>query len=109
MKAILIDALKKEVREVESPDDFMETRRHLNCDGLELVRLIPDKDSPVVDIYIDEFGQGKDIGVVGSFKVTGIPHPIIGNGLVVGTEIWTGEMIDTHLSVDDVKKMVVFL
>ena len=88
----------------------MKTRKYLNCDSLEVACLnLNDTDSPPAYIYIDEFGQGKDACVVGGFKITSFPHLIIGNGLIVGVEVFTGEEIDTHLSVDDVKNMVVFL
>ena len=109
MKAIMIDALKKEIREVENSKDVMIAQKYLNCDSLEAVYLVSDKDSPPAYIYIDEFGQEKDASVVGGFKIANFPHPIIGSGLIVGVEVFTGEEVDTHLSVDDVKSMVIFL
>jgi len=107
MRAILIDSESKEVKEVDLIGDNVDAMRsYLNCTGLELVRLV--RTDPAVDMYIDEEFRLKD-NICNGLKIEGCPDVIMGNGLIVGTDVWSGKMVETNLLVSNVEEIVTFV
>ena len=81
MKAFLIDPFKETVTEVQlKPKDYRHISKHLECDFFTVV-YPPDIDKDVV--YVDD--EGIYIRDQKFFMFKGVPTPLAGYGLVVGT------------------------
>jgi hypothetical protein len=104
MKAILIDVEKREVREVEIGDGIDPIYEQLKCDCFTCVD-IDDRNT----VYVDDEGLLKVNRNSVFFQYDDGEIPLVGNGLILGTDYETGESIDTNLNVEDVRKTVKFL
>lgn len=108
MKAILIDVVNKEVREVEvvnnDGSNLDSIYGHIGCELIDVVGI--DQKN---DVYVDDEGLLNLTPNSMFFELKGFPNPLAGNGLVMGIDRETGESVDTTLTVDDVKKRIRFL
>lgn len=103
MKAILIDAKNKEVKEVDIAGDLESWYETIGCGMVECALYFDHYDSIMVDeegLFNNECNE--------FFFVKGGHQPFAGNGLVVGTDE-NGEACDTKISVDEVKSKVNFM
>lgn len=103
MKAILIDAKNREVKEVQITGDLQSWYETIGCGMVECALYFDEHDS----IMVDEEGLFND-GCDDFFFVKGGHQPFAGNGLVVGTND-VGESVDTKISLDEVKSKVKFM
>jgi len=102
MKAIKIDAEKRRVTEVEVSGlaDMQEA-----VDGLiEVGHYF--SGSPDV-IYVDEEGLLK--GPENFFLLRGVTEMLAGNGLIVGTDMATGDSVDCVTPIEYIKKKIAWL
>jgi hypothetical protein len=102
MKAILIDAEGRGVREVEIDGTLEDTYKVMGVQMIEVATYLPNGDC----IYVDEEGliNGE---VLGWFEVYGAHQPFAGNGLVVGTD-HQGETVGCKSTLDEITKLVSF-
>lgn len=103
MKAILIDAKNREVKEVEITGDLESWYETIGCQMVECALYFDEHDSIMVDeegLFNSECNE--------FFFVNGGHQPFAGNGLVVGTDDM-GEAVDTKISLDEVKSKVKFM
>tara|TARA_S200002703_G_C3718392_1_gene220682 strand:- start:138 stop:482 length:345 start_codon:yes stop_codon:yes gene_type:complete len=99
MKAILIDPVTNTVSEVES-GDFRKIQKLLDCKTFTAVY---GEGSDV--LYVDD--EGLLVHKNQAFRLTGFhPHPLMGRGLVVGTDFETGEDREPTMTVDEVRDNV---
>jgi hypothetical protein len=103
MKAILIDAKNREVKEVEIKGDLESWYEAIGCGMVECALYFDNHDS----IMVDEEGLFND-QCDEFFFVKGGHQPFAGNGLVVGTDNM-GESVSTKITVDEVKSKVKFM
>lgn len=103
MKAILIDAKNREVKEVEITGDLQSWYETIGCGMVECALYFDQHDS----IMVDEEGLF-DQTCNEFFFVNGGHQPFAGNGLVVGTNDM-GEAVDTKISLAEVKSKVKFM
>ena len=101
MKAILIDSINKEVKEVEIGKGIDEMYKFLNCECFTIASYLPKNDA----IFVDDEGlmNGPDV----FFTYEGAHQPFAGNGLIMGSDR-NGESVDCKISLDEVKKKVNF-
>jgi len=78
-KGLLIDAVAKEIREVEVTD-LQSMYRHIGCDIVEAVYLNEQRDS----VFVDEEGLIHGTPPTHFFYINGTHQPMAGNGLVLG-------------------------
>jgi len=105
MKAILIDSINKEVKEVTlDPDSNMlhQWYKLLDCDMVQVGHYLNEHDS----IIVDEEGLLKPCD--NYFTYEGAHQPFAGSGLLVGVDD-EGETVACDVSVDDVKGKIKFL
>ena len=97
MRAILIDAEHEEIREVDYNGDWKTIANWIggNTRTFTTVELTSDGDTA----YVDDEGlyNGADYG----FKYSTYPTPLMGNALILGTDIESGDSIDAHLSLEE--------
>jgi hypothetical protein len=105
MKAILIDVNNEAISEIELSNDYTEIYKHLKCDTFTCV--VPEGISDA--IYVDDEGLLKVDLLTKFFLYNGYPQPLAGNGLILGTDMETGESISTSLSISEVQNNVKFL
>lgn len=55
-------------------------------------------------LYVDEEGLFHDVN--GGMAVKGFGNPIVGNGLIIGTDIETGESRDCLSTVEEIKSKI---
>lgn len=101
MKAILINAKTKEVKEVEMGRDYKEIYTQLECELFTTGAYLDAADV----IYVDDEGliNGTDI----FFTFEGAHQPFAGNGLIMGTDD-EGESTDCKVDINEVKTKVKF-
>ena len=101
MKAILINAKTKEVKEVEMGRDYKEIYEQLDCTMFQIGTYLPKRDA----IFVDEEGllNGTDV----FFTYEGAHQPFAGNGLVMGCDN-VGESTDCKIKINEVKRKVKF-
>lgn len=101
MKAILIDSINKEVKEVEIGKGIDEMYKFLNCDCFTIASYLEKNDA----IFVDDEGlmNGPDV----FFTYEGSHQPFAGNGLIMGCDDM-GESVDCKITLDEVKKKVNF-
>jgi len=106
MKAILIDVQNETVHQVDLDDNNIlhSWYKEIGCQMVEVAHYFNDKDS----IMVDEEGLFTMSDDSKFFSVEGGHQPFIGNGLVVGYEPMTGESVDVHISVEEVRAKVKF-
>ena len=101
MKAILINAKTKEVKEVEMGKDYKEIYTQLQCELFTAGMYMNDADV----MYVDD--EGLMNGTNEFFTFEGAHQPFAGNGLIMGTDD-EGESTDCKMSFDEVKNKVKF-
>ena len=101
MKAILIDSINKEVKEVEIGKGIDEMYKFLNCQCFTIASYLPKEDA----IFVDDEGlmNGTDV----FFTFEGAHQPFAGNGLICGSDK-DGETTDCKIDIDEVKSKVQF-
>jgi len=101
MKAILIDSINKEVKEVEIGKGIDEMYKFLNCEIFTIASYLPKNDA----IFVDDEGlmNGTDV----FFTYEGAHQPFAGNGLIMGSNS-KGESVDCKIDLNEVKKKVDF-
>ena len=101
MKAILIDAYNKQVKAVEIDDGIQPIYDLVKCESFECVVMENEE-----TVYVDEEGllNGTSVG----FKLEGCPQPLMGNGLILGTNE-EGASIDTALTAEEISGRVTFV
>lgn len=99
MKAILIDAKKREVLEIETTGDLADLQK-LVGGYIELVRVIPDE-----DLYVNE--EGLLHGEKHFFRVDGFDQWLAGNGVILRHN-GEGGQCATGLNAEAVRAIVKF-
>ena len=101
MKAILIDSINKEVKEVEIGKGIDEMYKFLNCEIFTIASYLDKQDA----IFVDDEGlmNGTDV----FFTYEGAHQPFAGNGLIMGCDD-EGESVDCKISFAEVKDKVKF-
>jgi hypothetical protein len=105
MKAILIDAFNKTVKELKLNDkkDMLDQWYYaLKADMVETAYYITDQDS----ILVDEEGLLKPCDHFFTYK--GAHQPFAGNGLIVGVDE-EGETVDCVITLEEVEQNVDFI
>lgn len=108
MKAIFIDATKRQVSEVEISDTntLNAWYKVIGCDMVEIATYINDKDD---SIMVDEEGLLKPLQSDSPFfAFEGAHQPFAGNGLIVGQDN-EGETTPPTVTVKDVESKITFL
>ena len=101
MKAILIDSEARDIREVEA-QGLSDYYRILGCQMIEAATYIGTD-----CVFVDEEGLLKAIKY--QFSIKGAHQPAFaGKGIVVGTDVSTGETIDVKHSVEQLKELIFF-
>lgn len=101
MKAILIDSINKEVKEVEIGKGIDEMYKFLNCEIFTIATYLPKDDA----IFVDDEGLLNDTDAF--FTYEGAHQPFAGNGLIMGCDD-EGESTDCKISFAEVKEKVKF-
>ena len=101
MKAILINAKTKEVKEVEMGRDYKEIYTQLGCELFTAGAYLDEADV----IYVDD--EGLINGTDDFFIFEGAHQPFAGNGLIMGTDD-EGESTDCKVDINEVKSKVKF-
>lgn len=101
MKAILINAKTKEVKEIEMGKDYKEIYTQLECELFTAGAYLDKEDV----MYVDD--EGLINGTDAFFTLEGTHQPFAGNGLIMGTDD-EGESTDCKLSFNEVKNKVKF-
>ena len=103
MKAILIDVVNEEVREVEHDDTLASIYKLVDCGTFDVVRI-----DDVNSIYVDDEGLFVEDQLY--FKYTGTTDSVslAGNGLVLGVDD-EGETTPPSLTLKEVQKAITFL
>ena len=101
MKAILIDSINKEVKEVEIGKGIDEMYKFLQCECFTVASYLPKEDA----IFVDDEGlmNGTDV----FFTYEGAHQPFAGNGLIMGCDS-KGNSVDCKIDINEVKKRVLF-
>jgi hypothetical protein len=101
MKAILIDSINKEVKEVEIGKGIDEMYKFLQCQCFTIASYLPKEDA----IFVDDEGlmNGTDV----FFTYEGAHQPFAGNGLIMGCDD-EGESVDCKIELTEVKEKVKF-
>lgn len=88
------------VQDLETEDSLQAIYKRLDCELIDTIRL--DERGNVM--YVDDEGyMTKDY----FFAFGQYPMPIAGRGLIVGTDLSTGESIDTNLNITVIENLVV--
>ena len=101
MKAILIDSINKEVKEVEIGKGIDQMYEFLNCDCFTIASYLKKGDA----IFVDDEGlmNGTDV----FFTYEGAHQPFAGNGLIMGSNS-KGESVGCKIDLNEVKGKVKF-
>jgi hypothetical protein len=108
MKIYKINVLKQKIEELDAPTkesdggiDIQFIADEIGCDFFDVVR-INDGDC----IYVDDIGLCRD-GMQGAFNLDGYEQPLVGNGLVIGSN-WEGESTEPVISKKDLTALIKF-
>ena len=107
MKAILIDPILKEVKEVDYSGDYTDIYKLIECRTFDIVRIPVGNDG----IYIDDEGLFTPINKQHWFTYRYNAHemhqniPLVNKGLVIGWDD-EGNSIDCDSTVDSIKSSV---
>ena len=102
MKAILIDVIDQEVKEVEHDNTLQNIYDLINCRTFDLVMI-----DTVNNIFVDDEGILKD-NLYFEYSGSENVFKLAGNGLILGVND-EGNSISPTLTVEDVKGKVSFL
>ena len=103
MKAILIDVVNEEVREVEHDDTLASIYKLVDCGTFDVVRI-----DDVNSIYIDDEGLFVEDQLYFTYEGTTDSVSLAGNGLVLGVDE-EGETTPPSLTLKEVEQAVTFL
>ena len=103
MKAILIDVIKQEVKEVEHDDTLKSIYNLVDCGTFDVVRI-----DAVNSIYVDDEGLFVEDQLYFNYKGTTDSVSLAGNGLILGVDD-EGETISPTLMLEEVEQAVTFL
>ena len=103
MKAILIDVIKQEVKEVEHDDTLKSIYNLVDCGTFDVVRI-----DDINSIYIDDEGLFIEDQLYFNYKGTTDSVSLAGNGLILGVDD-EGETISPTLMLEEVEQAVTFL
>ena len=108
MKAILIDVKNNEVKEVnvDEKEILRDWYKHIGCELVEQAIQINDKGDTIM---VDEEGLLSVNNNTRFFNFEGGHQPFAGNGLIVGTNLETGDSVDVTVTVDEVRDKITFL
>lgn len=101
---ILIDVQNREVREVKIGEGIHNIYEQIKCQTFDVVQF-----DDMNDVYVDDNGLLYLDHNSMFFTYKGCRQPLSGNGLILGIDHETGDSIDTTLSIQEVRKSVVFL
>jgi Domain of unknown function (DUF3846) len=101
MKAILIDSVNREVKEIEIGKGIDEMYKFLQCECFTVASYLDKEDA----IFVDD--EGLMNGTDNFFTFEGAHQPFAGNGLIMGCDD-EGESEDCKISFDEVKEKVKF-
>lgn len=102
MKAILIDSVNREVREIEIDGGLKSIYDAMDVQMIETATYLENGDV----IYVDEEGMF-GLNAFSVFFDVGAHQPFVGNGLVVGTSR-IGKTIAPKSKVEDITSLVTF-
>tara|TARA_R100001377_G_scaffold80732_1_gene59819 strand:- start:40 stop:351 length:312 start_codon:yes stop_codon:yes gene_type:complete len=100
MKAILIDVINKEVREVEHDDTLKSIYKHVDCGTFDVVRI-----DNLNSIYIDDEGLFVEDQQFFNYVIDLRVASLAGNGLILGVDD-EGDTIEPTLTLEEVKSSV---
>jgi len=102
MKAILINSEKQEVTEVEYDGNWETIRKWIggNCSIFTTVQLYENGDTAFVD------DEGLFNGTITAFHHKNYPDPLMGNALILGCDIGSGNSLDPATSIEQIKEDV---
>ena len=103
MKAILIDVIKQEIKEVEHDDTLKSIYNLVDCGTFDVVRI-----DAVNSIYVDDEGLFIEDQLYFNYKGTTDSVSLAGNGLVLGVDE-EGETTPPSLTLKEVEQAVTFL
>lgn len=103
-KVIIIDAEKKQV--YESTAHGLSDLQKAVDGRIELAHEIEVKGNLVDTIFVNDEGL---FGAQNFFEFKGAHQPFAGNGVVVGSDLDSGDSIDVHSSLNEIKSKVKFL
>lgn len=103
MRAILIDPFTQTVTETDYNGDFHHIYSLIGCDTFTVLEVGAGN-----VLYLDDEGLFKDLASQAFFGLSGYPNPLAGKGLILGTND-EGESIATRLTIEQVKRKVVWL
>lgn len=101
MKAILIDVYNKNITVVEQ-SGFKDIYLHIGCTCFNCISV-----DALNALYVDDEGLLKSKRH--AFKIENFESPIMGNGLICGFDIESGDSIDTTLTVEEVTPCITFV
>lgn len=101
MKAILIDSVNREVKEIEIGKGIDEMYKFLQCECFTIASYLDKEDA----IFVDDEGLMKEQNAFFTFE--GAHQPFAGNGLIMGCDD-EGESEDCKISFNEVKEKVKF-
>ena len=104
MKAIKIDVVNQKVEQVSIGNDLEDIYEQI-ANGCTTFTCVYGLDTADV-IYADDEAILKD--VQGGFMLHSMKYPIVGNGLVLGTNL-EGESVSSEVSVDFLEKNIIWL
>lgn len=104
MKAIKIDVVNQKVEQVNIGNDLDDIYQQIANGCSTFTCIYPLESSDV--IYTDDEALLKNIQ--GGFMLHSMIYPIVGNGLVLGTNI-EGESVNSEVSVDFLEKNIIWL
>ena len=104
MKAIKIDVVNQKVEQVSIGNDLEDIYEQID-NGCTTFTCVYGLDTADV-IYADDEAILKD--VQGGFMLHSMKYPIVGNGLVLGTNL-EGESVSSEVSVDFLEKNIIWL
>lgn len=79
MKAVLIDATRRTVTDVDYSGDYKDIYGMIGCSCFTLVRNLPDGD----EVFVDDEGLLKLTGDSPFFTIPWYPTPLAGSGLIL--------------------------
>lgn len=100
MKAILIDVINQEIKEVEHDDTLESIYKHVDCGTFDVVRI-----DNLNSIYIDDEGLFVEDQQFFNYEGTEDTVTLAGNGLILGVDD-EGNTIEPTLTLEEVKSSV---
>jgi hypothetical protein len=96
MRAIKINSNEQTVEVIDFEGDFRAIQKEIDVDCFTVVELNGEGDT----LFVDDEGLFKETNF---FVVEGYPQPLAGHGLILGTDLDSGESRGTDMEVPEVK------